>query len=291
MELFNTHKFMKIAHASDILKLAEFFTRYNKNISFVLQTLSSRKRTTDKYYFDRIIGRRKLQILKDKKDSGDANTKHNYKADFIFKHLPGTRPDSESADTTRILDFGCGDCTLGPSLSALFKKSKCWGCDIQDWSEFSDGDRRRSSRCEFTPITENQKLPYDDNFFHFIIVSHVLHHVKNRDSVLRELRRVLTRDGFVVVLEHDSVDTLDKHLIELHHVLHMYISNPGLFSAKEQQKIQYYSDYFSLKHLRDLAQQLGFETVSYVFESKSDIKLDLKILRQYLLFLKKQTTK
>lgn len=291
MELSNIRKFMKIAHAPDIFKLAEFFTRYNKNISFVLQTLDSRKKTNDKYYFDKIIGRRKLQILKKIKDSRDINTKHNYKADFIFKHLPAIRPNMGSSNTARILDFGCGDCTLGPSLSALFKKSKCWGCDIQDWSEFSDSNRKRSSLCEFSPISENQQLPYEDNFFHFIIVSHVLHHVKNRDSVLRELHRVLTRDGLLIVLEHDSVDNLDRHLIELHHVLHMYISNPALFSAKEQQKIQYYSDYFSLKYLRDSAQHLGFETVSCIFESKSDNKLELKILRQYLLFLKKQTPK
>ena len=288
MELFNIYKFLKIARASDVFKLVEFFTRYNKNYVFILETLGEKKKKNDKYYFDKIIGKRTLKFLNQKKDSGDINQKHNYKADFIFKHLPETSHDPESPHIKKILDFGCGDCTLGPTFSKLFKSSKCWGCDVQEWSEFSDNNRKRSSLCEFTPISENQKLPYEDNFFHFIIVSHVLHHIKNRDFVLRELHRILSKDGFLVVLEHDSVDNLDKYIIEAHHVLYMYISNPSFFSDNEQQKIQYFSEYLSIKQLRYITQKIGFDTVSCVFESKSADKLDIKILRQYLIFLKKQ---
>ena len=291
MELFNIYKFMKIAKASDIFKLVEFFTRYNKNYFFILETLGAKKKKNDKYYFDKIIGKHKLFFLNQKKDSSvDINQKHNYKADFIFKHLPETNPGPESPHIIKILDFGCGDCTLGPTFSKFFKSSKCWGCDIQEWSEFSD-NRKRSSLCEFTPISENQELPYEDNFFHFIIVSHVLHHIKNRDFVLRELHRILSKDGFLIVLEHDSVDNLDKYIIEAYHVLYMYISNPSLFSENEQQKTQYFSDYVSMKQLRDATQKIGFDTVSWVFESKSADKLEIKILRQYLIFFQKQFKK
>lgn len=286
MELFNIYKFLKIADASDIFRLVEFFIRYNKNYSFILEILGTKKKKKDKYYFDKIIGKRKLNFLNTKKNSDDIDQKHNYKADFILKHLPSSGPDTKSSNTIKILDFGCGDCTLGASFSKFFNSSKCWGCDVQDWSEFSDNNRKRNSLCEFTPIAENQKLPYEDNFFHFIIVSHVLHHVKNRDFVLRELRRILSQDGFLIVLEHDSVDNLDKYIIEAHHVLYMYISNPSLFSYNEQKQIRYFSDYISLTELRDTTQKLGFDTVSCVFESKSTNKLELKILRQYLLFLK-----
>lgn len=290
MEMFNIHKFMKIAKTPDIFRLAEFFLKYNKNFRFVINTLFSPEKRNDKYYFDKIIGPRYLKFMLTKKKKINIDKKHNYKADFIFNHLyPKTTPQPDPPRTRKILDFGCGDCTLGSSLSKLLPNSKCWGCDLQEWSEFADPDRKRTSLCEFTPISENQALPYEDDFFHIIVVSHVLHHIQpqNRDFVLRELHRVLSRDGLLVVLEHDSVDPTDKYIIELHHILYLYVSNPHIFSPKEQRKIKYYSDYFSMKQLQNTASRAGFDAVSRVFESKSADKLDLKILRQYMLILKK----
>ena len=175
----------------------------------------------------------------------------------------------------RILDYGCGNCTLGASLAHLYGQKRSWGCDIEKWAEKEISSR---PNIEFNLIKENKKTPYNDNFFDVILVSHVFHHLRDKNFVMKELYRILSKEGFLFVVEHDA-HTTDKYLIELHHLLYMYIQNNNIFSRSSQGSVEYFSDYFSLIELRDIMKSHNFHYVKHVFQNKfSREKLEQKIL-------------
>ncbi len=91
-------------------------------------------------------------------------------------------------DGDLILDLGCGK---KGSLRRLEVKRelKIYGVDAYDPADkdiFFDFKRLDISK---------EKLPFDDNFFDFIIINHVLEHIINPHDVMMEINRVLKKGG------------------------------------------------------------------------------------------------
>ena len=79
----------------------------------------------------------------------------------------------------KILDIGCGY-TANTYATAI--------ADVQDLSEFYKGRK-------FIKITED-KLPFKDNEFNFVIASHVIEHVENFEFFISELERI-SKKGYI----------------------------------------------------------------------------------------------
>lgn len=284
IETFNVYKFKMCAKENgrfeELLKLVEYFLRFNKNIMHIISIIGRDAKKEDKYYFDKIIGKKKLIKMKEKYSRPPQS--FNQKARFIFNNVSGI---SFSRDTNiKILDFGCGHCTLGASLAQLYNQNKSWGCDVEKWAEKEMTENK--SNLEFSVIKEDEKLPYRSNFFDIVLVSHVFHHLKNKDFAMKELYRILSKGGYLYVVEHDAYLS-DKYLIELHHLLYIYVKNKKIFS-KSGGDLDYYSDYFSLGELRDILERHNFHYVKHKFQHKySEEKFETKIHREYLMVLKK----
>ena len=87
----------------------------------------------------------------------------------------------------KLLDFGCGN----KPYESLFNVTEYIGLDIGD-SGFPD---KKSAEV----IYDGKKIPFDDNFFDSILASEVMEHVFNPDQVLKELNRVLKKDGKILI--------------------------------------------------------------------------------------------
>jgi len=98
----------------------------------------------------------------------------------------------------KVLDIGCG--YLGHKNATIV-------CDVKDLSDFYKDKK-------FVRLTENT-LPFKDNEFDFIISSHVIEHVKEVDSFIKELQRVSKR-GYIelpTILEDNLVfENKNDHL-------------------------------------------------------------------------------
>jgi len=85
---------------------------------------------------------------------------------------------SENTDW-KILDIGCGY-TANKFATTI--------CDVQDLSHFYKDKN-------FVKL-DSKKLPFEDNYFDFVIASHVLEHVEDYKFFINELERVSSK-GYI----------------------------------------------------------------------------------------------
>ena len=125
----------------------------------------------------------------------------------------------------------------------------------------------------FSYIQPNKKLPFKDNTFDIIIVSMVLHHIKNTDFVISELYRILKKGGILLIREHDAYDINDKMLIEIQHIIYMYKTYNKKYIKMNK---EYYSNYKSIKEWIDALKNRNF-FIEY------DKKIMVKTMRQFII--------
>jgi ubiquinone/menaquinone biosynthesis C-methylase UbiE len=99
-----------------------------------------------------------------------------------------------------ILDLGCGDGVFTRMLSC--KSNAVVGMDIS-------AEDLKKARDHCSTLNNNSKIifamgdvtstKFDDNSFDIIICTSVLEHILDLDAVLREIKRLLKKDGFAVI--------------------------------------------------------------------------------------------
>lgn len=92
--------------------------------------------------------------------------------------------------TSRVLDVGCGDGTIGRLVGELRPDVAMTGIDVMI---------RPTARILVRQF-DGKTIPYDDNSFDVVMFVDVLHHTNNPEILLREARRVARQS--VVLKDH-----------------------------------------------------------------------------------------
>ena len=169
-----------------------------------------------------------------------------------------------------ILDIGCG--------YSADKNAKVI-CDIQDLSNFYKDKK-------FIKLI-NAKLPFKDKEFDFVIASHVLEHVEDLNSFIKELERVALR-GYIELptkLEDNLVfENKKEHLWQ---VVFDDVKNELIFSKRIQHLEPLITVSTAKQILKYFRQSLVLEliwekSIEYKF-IETDKNIDFKISRMSLL--------
>jgi ubiquinone/menaquinone biosynthesis C-methylase UbiE len=124
--------------------------------------------------------------------------------------------------TWKILDLGCG---------YTANKNANYIADVTDFSEFYTGRK-------FTKIS-GKILPFKDNFFDFVIASHVIEHVKDIDFFIKELQRVAPRGYIELPTRLEDNLLLHRNNIKEHLWLFYFDDNKKILIAdKKKQNIE-----------------------------------------------------
>ena len=143
-----------------------------------------------------------------------------------------------------VLDAGCGDGVVLNTLS-LKKELRVVGCE----SNFLRALRaQKYSRQAHIINGDLKKTPFKSGSFHIIILNQVLEHIKDDDTVLAELRRVVKDRGILV----------------------LGVPNEGCFLARLRNKyiqpwIQSHTDhahFYTEEKIRDKITRSGFKILS-----------------------------
>ena len=98
-----------------------------------------------------------------------------------------------------ILDVGCGNGFIAHHLTGLLK-SRVIGLDVKNFT---------SANIDYVPY-DGRHFPVRDRSVDAVLLCYVLHHARDASLVLNEVRRVLRKDGRVIVYEDSPSGWLDR---------------------------------------------------------------------------------
>jgi ubiquinone/menaquinone biosynthesis C-methylase UbiE len=124
------------------------------------------------------------------------NFKEYYKQNRTYITRTDTRlgkilNNIEKISPTNLLDIGCGEGYLLSQIHRTNKIIKLYGMDVYENSEMKEWQYKHGD------ITEG--LPFEDNFFECVVLGEVIEHVPNPDHLLREIYRILKKDGHLII--------------------------------------------------------------------------------------------
>lgn len=93
----------------------------------------------------------------------------------------------------KLLDVGCGGGIATESFPYYFPKMNIYGCDVSSTALFY-AKKYGSGKITYSLI-RNKRFLYPSNFFDVCVCNDVLEHVPDTDSLLKEVRRVLKKNG------------------------------------------------------------------------------------------------
>jgi ubiquinone/menaquinone biosynthesis C-methylase UbiE len=113
----------------------------------------------------------------------------------------------------RILDFGAG---IGNSLAPMqraFPDARISGIDVS--AESLEVCRKVAREGTELRCYDGKTIPFSDGEFDIVFTACVFHHIPAAEHValLREIRRVLTREGKFVLYEHNPWNPLTVHAV------------------------------------------------------------------------------
>lgn len=112
-----------------------------------------------------------------------------------------------NAQNRRVLDIGCGT----GEYSNLFKKNYYIGIDIS--REYID-HAKKTKNGKFV-VMDATEIKFDNESFDFVLIAAILHHLDDNDTnkVLKEAKRVLKKDGKILILEDAKIKRLDNSVV------------------------------------------------------------------------------
>ena len=114
---------------------------------------------------------------------------HRQRLDAIAAMLP---PEGN----LKVLDAGCGEGHLISRLHKANSSNNYYGADVTVIAL----DRARQ-RCPFARVEQGDisNLNFPDEFFDVVTITEVLEHIIDYENVVRELKRVLKKDGVLII--------------------------------------------------------------------------------------------
>lgn len=186
---------------------------------------------------------------------------NNGKTNDTMNEIPKNEiPKNEIPETPpnriKILDIGCAEGSISVMIGQYFglDASHMHGCDIIENKSDKISDQMTFAHI----IDENnsyQKL-YANEQFDIIIALMSLHHIKNRDDILKQIHRILKPNGLFIIREHNCISKgLSLVLDTIHGFYSMVWANPREMSDFQT---EYFANYTRSDDLTKIIESKGF---------------------------------
>ena len=117
------------------------------------------------------------------------NYKRTFQDDYRLKSMSGALKLKKG----KLLDIGCGGGIITESLPYYYRGVKVFGCDVSK-TAIAYAKKFGSGKATYD-VLNGKKFPYKDSTFDACICLDVMEHVPDVDFFLKEVRRILKRNG------------------------------------------------------------------------------------------------
>jgi SAM-dependent methyltransferase len=195
---------------------------------------------TDSFYYNQIKERNLKKKSSNKKSSNKKNdficNQNLHRAQFysyLLKLHTTSAGTSGVGKNSKYLDYGCGDCKITSLLGkelGLSPKS-IFGVDLPAWGPYADKSNKNFD-FNYKTLGSTDKFSFKDNTFDLVSCFMVLHHIDDitLSFRLKELHRIIKKNKYLIIREHDASNNIDAMLIDIEHRLYPdYDAMPSYF--------------------------------------------------------------
>ena len=169
-------------------------------------------------------------------------------------------------ETKSFLDFGGGSCDIAYYIGSFLNldKDNIYCVDVDEWSGFEWEKQRRK---DVTFMTSMKTIP--DNSIDLILASYVLHHLTDKEikDTLENFYRILSKNGSIILIEHDSSNKNFNYLLDLQHMLYDTVISQNITYSKF--KKTHYSNYKSLSKWNKIFTEVNNFKLEKIIKDKS----------------------
>ncbi len=220
----NCYKYNLVTKIAKIKNL--FYTFFNKEFSDELFRKISKEKLLDIDFIN--------LVLKKNTQHKNSREKINIKSicnnwTYIIEYIglilkKNNKEKNLNIDLEKIkyIDIGCGSGNktnkFAQELGLDYKN--VYGADISTWGPYNQ--KEYSHKFNFIKIA-GDKIDIGDNSVDFVSCILMLHHVKNLESLLKEIKRILKPNGTLLIIEHNNYDDYDNLVLDTLHMLYGYL--------------------------------------------------------------------
>ena len=161
---------------------------------------------------------------------------------------------------SKYLDIGAGDGSVTAGVAAVLKlnRNNTHAVDQKLWiGKENKVQTYVDKRVTFSFISNNT-IPYADGIFDLITIFQALHHFKNLNKMMSEVRRLCAPKGVVIIREHDAIDKYVKALVDLEHIMYGALSDG---TPADEFISGYYGNYMPSGQWDKIFDKYGFDVV------------------------------
>ena len=139
----------------------------------------------------------KSKKYKDKNNDNKLISKDNFvtsRSSILAKIL---NEEIKSKSNLNVLEIGCGKGYLLNNLSKIFKNSNFFGYDVGDYSQYKTFLKKKIS------FIKNKKLSFKNDSLDIIIISHTLNYFINPLKEIKEYKKLLKKNGYLMIITPD----------------------------------------------------------------------------------------
>lgn len=127
----------------------------------------------------------------------------NYETTYNGKHAKKTYgvvlKIVKESHSKNLLDVGCGTGKVLSELKKYNSKIKLSGIDLSE-NMLSIAKKNLDDKVELK-VGDSENLPWNDNTFDTILCTDSFHHYPNPEKVIKEMKRVLKKEGKVIIAD------------------------------------------------------------------------------------------
>lgn len=119
----------------------------------------------------------------------------------------------------KFLDIGTGTGAFIAFIDSLYQEyDEFIGIDMLERAINMANEHNKNDKINFL-VMDGTNTTFDDESFDVVTFSNSLHHVENIEDIFKEIKRILKKDGFVLVNEmiNNDLNAMQKSHMLLHH--------------------------------------------------------------------------
>jgi ubiquinone/menaquinone biosynthesis C-methylase UbiE len=150
---------------------------------------------------------------------GKGSTRESSRVDDLLRVLPDMKVEN-------FLDVGCseGKITTAVAKRLGLHQNGTFACDVvvPDYSRTLTGNDTLEGKATFR-VCSQEKIPFGDNSMDLVSTFMSAHHFTNPVKMFHEIRRVLRKDGVLIMREHNAENINDVIFFDFVHLIHITI--------------------------------------------------------------------